>query len=114
MESNRRVTGLNLHNQAHQSDGLYAASLSVMFLNKNRRVIMDLSDRPDSYLMKTYCHLVKNVIPLNDKNMNDFPPAWMWQGVRDEIEKAKVLVSEELSKRNIDASNLDCSIYDFR
>ena len=27
MESNRRVTRLNLHNQTRQSDGLYVASL---------------------------------------------------------------------------------------
>ncbi len=71
---------------------------------------MDLSSKTDSYLVKTYCHLVKNVIPQNDKNMKDFPPVWMWVGIRDEIEKAKSLVVEELSKRNIDVSSLDCSI----
>lgn len=71
---------------------------------------MDLSNQSTDYLIKTYCHLVNNVLPQNSENMQDFPPAEMWKGVRNEIDKAIEAVSSELSKRNIDAGTIDCSL----
>ncbi len=73
---------------------------------------MDLSDRTDDYLIKTYCHLLNNMLPQNEANMKQFPPEEMWHGVRDEIIKAINCVSKELSKRGINAKIVDCSTVD--
>ncbi len=69
---------------------------------------MDLSDRTDDYLIKTYCHLVKNMVPQNERNMRDFPPEEMWHGVRDALIKSITKVSKELANRNIESESLDC------
>jgi hypothetical protein len=69
---------------------------------------MDFLNRTDDYLKKTYCHLLKNVLPQNSQNMQNYPPEEMWQGVHDEITKAIQTVSNELSKRQVNTETISC------
>jgi hypothetical protein len=62
---------------------------------------MELTQENNEYLKKTYCHLVNNVRPQNDKNMNEFPPAKMWVGIATQIDEAIKDIEVELVKRKI-------------
>ena len=70
---------------------------------------MNLSDRSDNYLIKTYCHLINNVLPQANINQRDFPPAEMWVDVIGAIIKAINAVSSELEARKINSELIDCS-----
>ncbi|QPR89763.1 hypothetical protein [Aeromonas hydrophila] len=74
---------------------------------------MNLSNRTNDYLIKTFCHLVKNVLPQANLNQRDFPPAEMWADVIDAINKAINAVSKELASRGIDSNALDCANMEF-
>jgi len=74
---------------------------------------MDLSDRENQYLIKTYCYLKQEMLPQNSDNMQNYPPAEMWRGVRNEIEKAMIAIERELQKRKIDISSYNCESIKF-
>jgi hypothetical protein len=62
---------------------------------------MNLNKCSDEYLKRTYCHLIRNVRPQNEKNMNDFPPASVWEGIAKQIDAAIKAIDEEMQRRNI-------------
>ncbi|MCK0752635.1 hypothetical protein, partial [Chromohalobacter japonicus] len=62
---------------------------------------MNIKQKPDEQLSKTYCHLKNNVLVNNQKNWDQFPEVLDWERIDQEVKAAMKKIEKELYRLDL-------------